>query len=470
MPANKKKSLSTAARVAKRQRDWEEIEEGRKKQRNADEFDPENFANRNKFTHGYHVQTSANPVLGEGEMKTVRKGTYDEGKGVCVGKVLKAGHEKATLDGDVKAAEKAKTYLAGFQKYFAQKFPSMKNQMALKMNIPEVWMCCGRADDPKGRIRTRVEKNFGGSVVLVEPFIENFMKFNSNTGATAPEALVAQALSHYSYHASNGEEVLCDLQGGKVQHEYTFSDVAINSKQEQYGAADLGALGIETFSSQHRCNHFCCPSWRKWEGAKPRLVVGLGTTGRNQAGAGLATSTGFKELEPFKILFTQQSISNHFKQAEFGGPGMLNMNKSLTLQDTAEAIAGQELHKRQIPMIRIVKDPATGSWRSLDNRRLAVFRLLQMCGKISFVRCKVETLSDDRIRQEFDSKTRENTSNGKSIQVRQTGFQIGDNVDDTRCGGLLQRLKEVKNAAAQMTDAEMQTYLQTMTGKNAEME
>ena len=48
--------------------------------------------------------------------------------------------------------------------------------------------------------------------MLVEPYIENFMKFNSNSGKAEDVYEVMQALSHFSYHHSEGE--MC-LQGRK---------------------------------------------------------------------------------------------------------------------------------------------------------------------------------------------------------------------------------------------------------------
>ena len=49
----------------------------------------------------------------------------------------------------------------------------------------------------------------------MEPFIDNWEKFNSNTGWNnegTPWPRVMQALSHFSYHASAGSTVLCDPQ------------------------------------------------------------------------------------------------------------------------------------------------------------------------------------------------------------------------------------------------------------------
>ena len=52
---------------------------------------------------------------------------------------------------------------------------------------------------------------------LIEPFIEKWEKFNSNTGwnkSHLPWDKAMQALSHYSYHITNGQFLMCDLQGG----------------------------------------------------------------------------------------------------------------------------------------------------------------------------------------------------------------------------------------------------------------
>lgn len=60
-----------------------------------------------------------------------------------------------------------------------------------------------------------------GETCLAEPFIQNFQKFNSNTGWEAPQgdqySEAMQALSHFSYIKSCGMMVLCDIQGGIYQ-------------------------------------------------------------------------------------------------------------------------------------------------------------------------------------------------------------------------------------------------------------
>lgn len=72
------------------------------------------------------------------------------------------------------------------------------------LNTPEIW-----------------QYRVGRRRALVEPMIENFEKFNSNTGwvtnSGAEWGEAMQALSHFSYHHSNRQFLLCDLQGGVYQ-------------------------------------------------------------------------------------------------------------------------------------------------------------------------------------------------------------------------------------------------------------
>ena len=49
-----------------------------------------------------------------------------------------------------------------------------------------------------------------------------------------------QALSHFSYHCSSGQFVLCDLQGGVYEHTVVLTDPVVCSRDGRYGAADLG--------------------------------------------------------------------------------------------------------------------------------------------------------------------------------------------------------------------------------------
>ena len=72
-----------------------------------------------------------------------------------------------------------------------------------------------------------------------------------------------QAISHYSYHCSGGNFVLCDLQGGIYSDGIVLTDPAVLSRSGGYGPTDLGAAGISSFFSSHKCNKFCRSSWQK---------------------------------------------------------------------------------------------------------------------------------------------------------------------------------------------------------------
>ena len=124
----------------------------------------------------------------------------------------------------------------------------------VQVNMPQVWRF------GKGRTRWSERK------VLQEPFIENYQKFNSNTGwsdDSTPWPRVMQALSHFSYHESQGKHLLCDLQGGLYRNGVVLTDPVIMSAERAYGPTDLGQEGIISFFSHHQCNEYCRRSWRK---------------------------------------------------------------------------------------------------------------------------------------------------------------------------------------------------------------
>jgi Alpha-kinase family len=78
-----------------------------------------------------------------------------------------------------------------------------------------------------------------------------FLKFNSNSGYTNGADFM-QALSHFSYHHSNGQ-FLCDLQGGHYEDVYVLTDPVIMSSGDTktFGATDLGEEGIGNFFAHH---------------------------------------------------------------------------------------------------------------------------------------------------------------------------------------------------------------------------
>ncbi|KAI8961289.1 kinase-like protein [Daldinia sp. FL1419] len=184
----------------------------------------------------------------QGSFRWVAKGIYTSGTREgqpCVVKWFKTGavYEEDYFTLDIKAVHKALEIVNKFNEL------NIINK-AIKINVPGVW--------------TYQSGEAAGQRALCEPFIHSYQKFNSNTGWTDDSESwgeVMQALSHFSYHISGGQFVLCDLQGGIYQREVVLSDPVILSRNRDYGVTDLGPDGISSFFSQHRCNDYCRPHW-----------------------------------------------------------------------------------------------------------------------------------------------------------------------------------------------------------------
>ncbi|KAH6843290.1 kinase-like domain-containing protein [Chaetomium sp. MPI-CAGE-AT-0009] len=186
-----------------------------------------------------------------GAFRWVAKGVYISGARsgqACVTKWFKTGavFEEDYFALDIKAVDRALEIVNSFNQL------NIVNK-TVKINVPTVWTFENGT-------------SWAGQRTLVEPFIQNYKKFNSNSGwkddwGAWPQ--VMQALSHFSYHISGGNHVLCDLQGGIYQHEIVLSDPVILSRNGDYGVTDLGSNGISSFFSQHDCNQYCRPNWTK---------------------------------------------------------------------------------------------------------------------------------------------------------------------------------------------------------------
>lgn len=120
---------------------------------------------------------------------------------------------------------------------------------SILLNKPKVWKCDWR-------------ETLGERKVLVEPYLSNFEKFNSNSGwmcdSSRTYEKVAQALSHFSYAWSHHKLLLCDLQGTVEHNTIIFTDPSIHSLHAgQYGCTDRGRRGIRNFMEFHKCNRMC---------------------------------------------------------------------------------------------------------------------------------------------------------------------------------------------------------------------
>ncbi|OTA06565.1 elongation factor 2 kinase, putative [Trichoderma parareesei] len=206
-----------------------------------------NHSSRAEFTH----HALDNPIA-EGSFRWVAKGKSVSGprsNQACVTKWFKTGavFSKDFFRYDILAVDKALELVNRF------------NQLGIvdkeiKINVPQVWTFEDNCRD-----------DWAGQMSLVEPFIQNYQKFNSNTGwnnESTAWGTVMQALSHFSYHATGGFYVLCDLQGGIYQHEVVLSDPVILSRRREFGVTDLGPHGISSFFSTHECD-ICHPNWTR---------------------------------------------------------------------------------------------------------------------------------------------------------------------------------------------------------------
>jgi hypothetical protein len=88
-------------------------------------------------------------------------------------------------------------------------------------------------------------------------------------------AAAMEAFSHYTYHRSGGDLLVCDIQGRyrynkfkKKSSRYELTDTAICSRKRQFGPTDMGEKGMETFFHNHECNEFCNQDGVLWQ--RPR--------------------------------------------------------------------------------------------------------------------------------------------------------------------------------------------------------
>eukprot|EP01083_Nonionella_stella_P080807 222178_1 len=111
---------------------------------------------------------------------------------------------------------------------------------------------------------------------LVEDYLPNFVKFNSNTMCIDRFSnLCIQAFSHWTYHHSNGEYMFVDCQGRKDRSGYTLTDPVIVSKSfwtSSYGPCDGGKDMMITWFQNHRCNSYCRRQWKRAYGRKSAYI------------------------------------------------------------------------------------------------------------------------------------------------------------------------------------------------------
>ncbi|EDO35977.1 predicted protein [Nematostella vectensis] len=64
-----------------------------------------------------------------------------------------------------------------------------------------------------------------------------------------------EAFSHFTYHITGGQELVCDIQG--VNNDYTDPQIHTNPLTSRYGKGNFGPMGIHIFLKDHHCNSMC---------------------------------------------------------------------------------------------------------------------------------------------------------------------------------------------------------------------
>ena len=104
------------------------------------------------------------------------------------------------------------------------------------------------------------EDQFG--CMSLEPMLprENYIKYNNNCGGVSPTEskynMSAQAFSHFTFERSQGELMVCDLQGV----DNILTDPAIHTRDPSrfvLSDTNLSEDGFKLFFSSHRCNTLC---------------------------------------------------------------------------------------------------------------------------------------------------------------------------------------------------------------------
>lgn len=137
--------------------------------------------------------------------------------------------------------------------------------------------------------RGAIHSSNSGINYLVEPLIRYYEKYTSNNGwignTSDWEVRCMEAFTHFSYHQSGGQLIVCDIQGrykhnkySKSKSRFELTDPAICSRSRSYGPTDLGEKGIDSFFANHVCNEFCETHWNQPRRVKQWFPASKGTS------------------------------------------------------------------------------------------------------------------------------------------------------------------------------------------------
>jgi len=166
------------------------------------------------------VQLHPDRILGEGAFRTAYSATYRGGNRnnqEAVAKCFKPYYkimETEYFESDFEAADKAIQYAEEWNNMCANQY--IVPQHTIK-DIRTILIT-------RGDIHT-----IGGTKYLVEPLIRGFTKFTSNNGWISDkekwQGKMMEAFTHYTYHRSGGNLIVCDLQESPRVHLAAFMNL-----------------------------------------------------------------------------------------------------------------------------------------------------------------------------------------------------------------------------------------------------
>jgi hypothetical protein len=186
---------------------------------------------------------------------------------VCLEGTFVGGKRNSQAAGCKRFKQKYRTLEAEF---FAQDFKIADRTI----RTAELWNSTCDFDKKILISRGAIHKSHAGIKYMIEPLIRDYEKFTSNSGwirdTSDWQVRCMAAFTHYSYHESGGQLIICDIQGrykndrhDKKKSRFELGDPAICSRHRLYGPTDLGEKGIDSFFSNHVCNEFCKDNWNR---------------------------------------------------------------------------------------------------------------------------------------------------------------------------------------------------------------
>lgn len=178
-----------------------------------------------------------------------------------------------TLNNEIGSEDNLQPVIAVSEKarFLAQNF---KNEFPKTKTIKFVMPCIAEMDSismfntPFRYIKGYEKQLAETEHVLIEELIEGeFRTFIDSKGTIFQESEFLNTFVHYSYVESNGDLVLCNIEGVEADKNVKLSTAMIHSRNRTFGSRDQGEQGILNVFKNHKCNNTC----KNW----PTPIFGL---------------------------------------------------------------------------------------------------------------------------------------------------------------------------------------------------